>query len=378
MKRRSKKFYFFNTLLIAVIVWVALAFFNTGGLKPAVDITPESDIYLARAADMPGVSCEPKRIPVRLSKDSRFVFDLVGQLCWQGGRLGDTLQVLVSGAGYGSAYWDFPYKPDTYSYMRRALAAGDAVFNFDRLGMGASDHPPGALLDVDTQAYVLYQALDALKVRRDFGAVVVLGHSFGSVIALAHALNYPEQIDGLVLTGYAHNVNPEFGPSMGKGIEVAAFGHLAGQIYDPTYLITKENSRGSSFYTGSNTDEQVIATDDLTRETTAVGELITMSKYFADQSKGLTLPVLMIVGDEDFVVCGGELDCKDHDAVIANEAEYFPPEACLALTVLADTNHNANLHRNAPETFSLMLEWIAARVGSGGIPATDPCIPDAA
>ena len=33
---------------------------------------------------------------------------------------GQVLQVLVSGSGYGSVYWDFPYQPDTYSYTRPA------------------------------------------------------------------------------------------------------------------------------------------------------------------------------------------------------------------------------------------------------------------
>ena len=127
------------------------------------------------------------------------------------------------------------------------------------------------------------------------------------------------------------------------------------------------------FYTRSNTDPDVIRTDDLTRQTTAAGELITMRKYFGDQSKGLQIPVYMVLGEEDFVVCGGALDCTDHAAVLAHETPYFPPATCFELTMLEDVNHNANLHKNAQSTFALILNWIARRAGTGSESPTDSC-----
>ena len=370
--KRSKKFYFFTGLAVLLAGWAALIGFGQGPVAVLHDKAPE--LGLAEAKAMPGVRCRNEVIPVALAPGKVANYKLVGELCAIDGFSNKTLQVLVSGAGYGAVYWDFPYAPETYSYMRAALLAGYAVFNFDRLGMGRSDHPPGFALDVDTQAYVLSHTITALTAANDYGTVVTLGHSFGSVIALAHALSNPEQVAGLVLTGFAHNVNPEFGPAMGRGIEVAAFGGpFVGDIFDPTYVITKPESRGDVFYTRANTDPEVIRTDDLTRQTTAAGELITMSKYFADQSKGLQIPVYMVLGEDDFVVCGGALDCTDHAAVLANEIPYFPPASCFELTVLDDVNHNANLHKSAPATFALMLTWIARRVGNGSEPPTDIC-----
>ena len=376
MKKRSKKFYFFSGLGLLIGLWAFVALFNTGGVLPTVDSLPEYTTPLARVSDMPGVSCKEHRIPIKLAADSTFDFDLVGQLCRMAGSEPATLQVLVSGAGYGSNYWDFPYKPDTYSYARAALRAGDAVFNFDRIGIGASDHPFGALLNVDVQAYTLHQALTVLAEAYDFEAVVTLGHSFGSVTALAHALQFPEQVDGVVLTGFIHNVNPIFGPTVGRAIDVAPFaGPFTGNIFDPTYTVSKDMSRGDVFYTEGFVEDEVLVVDNLTRQTTALGELITMSKYFSDQSKELQVPAAVIIGENDFVVCGGDLDCTDHAAVVANEEPYFPPASCLEVTVLDDTNHNANLHINAPEVFQLMQDWVARRVGSAGNAATDPCIP---
>jgi len=202
----------------------------------------------------------------------------------------------------------------------------------------------------------------------------MLGHSFGSTISLAHALAWPEQSDGIVLTGFIHNFNPAFGQAMGQGISVAAFsGPVAGDLVDPTYLISKPDSRRDVFYTADNVDEGVIATDNATRETTALGELMSMSRYFKEQSKELTVPVMVLVGENDFVVCGNKLDCTDHAAVIAHEQAFYPATTCPEITVLDDTNHNANLHRNAPSNFALMQDWINRRVGSAGNAPLQPC-----
>ena len=347
MTKHSKKFWFFGSLAALAVAWIIVGSVKTGGIDRGFYSDPDN----AWAADMPGVRCEQQRIPVKLSPGGFREFDLVGQLCWTGELNKQTLQVLVSGAGYGAAYWDFPYQPDTYSYARAALRAGDAVFNFDRLGMGLSDHPFGVALDVDTQAFVLHQAIAALTDMHDFTAVAVLGHSFGSTVTLAHALAWPEQTDGIVLTGFIHNVNPEFGKAMGQSITLAAFsGPLAGRLVDPTYVISKPDTRGRRLLYNGPDRSRGNCSDNATRETMAAGELISISRYFKDQSKALTVPVMVLIGEDDFVVCGGALDCTDHAAVIAHERAFYPATTCPEIVVLDDTNHNANLHRNAPQT----------------------------
>ncbi len=174
--KRSKKFYFFSTLAALILIWVLLVVFDQGPVSVLHD--SDSELALSRAAEMPGVECVEKVISVALVEGDKPAYSLVGELCAIGGFDNKTLQVLVSGAGYGSVYWDFPYQPETYSYMRAALAAGDAVFNFDRLGIGKSDHPFGMNLDVDTQAYVLAQTISALTAEQTYDAVVTLGPLF--------------------------------------------------------------------------------------------------------------------------------------------------------------------------------------------------------
>ena len=144
MPKRSKKFYFFSGLLGLIAAYALAVTFKTGPISRPL---PEGAGYeLASAADLPGVSCEEQTIPVKLSEDAWLTHDIVGTLCWRGDLDGQTLAVTVSGAGYGSLYWDFPYQSDKYSFVRAALRRGLAVFNFDRMGLGRSDRPFGLSL----------------------------------------------------------------------------------------------------------------------------------------------------------------------------------------------------------------------------------------
>lgn len=373
MARRAKTFYVLWSLTGLCALALLLGFLSSGGLTTPLQAPPGT--RLARTAEMAGVRCQRQVIPVRLSPGGWLKFDVVGELCSTGELDGQVLQVLVSGAGYGSVYWDFPYQPDTYSYTRAALRAGYATFNFDRLGMGESDHPPGLLLGVDKQAHVLGQIITALRTTHAYSAVVTVGHSFGSVIAIAHGLGHPDQVDGIVLTGFAHNTNPGFIMAMRTGVDIAAFkGPFAGRIFDPTYLISKPATRGETFYARANTDPRVIETDEFNRQTTAIAEAISASKYFGPQSRNLQVPVFLLLGEDDFVVCGGQLDCREHAAAIAHEQTFFSPAACLEMVVLDDTGHDSALHLNANQNFRLILAWVARRVGAAdGTAPTAPC-----
>jgi pimeloyl-ACP methyl ester carboxylesterase len=73
------------------------------------------------------------------------------------------------------------------------------VVAFDRPGFGYSDRPRGAAWTPAAQADLLRQAFARLGIERP----VVLGHSWGALVALALALNHPDAVRGLVLlSGY--------------------------------------------------------------------------------------------------------------------------------------------------------------------------------
>jgi len=77
MANRSKKFDFFITLLGLTLLWTLAGLLKSGG----IDRGFTTDRSYSWAADMEGVQCETKTIPVKLSADGFRKFDLVGQLC---------------------------------------------------------------------------------------------------------------------------------------------------------------------------------------------------------------------------------------------------------------------------------------------------------
>jgi pimeloyl-ACP methyl ester carboxylesterase len=79
------------------------------------------------------------------------------------------------------------------------IARRHRVVAFDRPGFGYSDRPHGSAWTPAAQADLLRHALAAIGLER----AVVLGHSFGAVVALELALNHPDAVSGLVLlSGY--------------------------------------------------------------------------------------------------------------------------------------------------------------------------------
>jgi pimeloyl-ACP methyl ester carboxylesterase len=65
----------------------------------------------------------------------------------------------------------------------------------DRPGSGYSTRPAGAAATLGAQAQIISRFCDVLRL----GRPLVVGHSLGGAIALALAINHPEQVSGLAL-----------------------------------------------------------------------------------------------------------------------------------------------------------------------------------
>jgi pimeloyl-ACP methyl ester carboxylesterase len=77
--------------------------------------------------------------------------------------------------------------------------AGLAVIAFDRPGFGHSDRPRSTIWTPEAQADLIAAALKEIGVPR----AIVLGHSWGTLVALALAVKYPQEVQALVLaSGY--------------------------------------------------------------------------------------------------------------------------------------------------------------------------------
>ncbi len=110
------------------------------------------------------------------------------------------------------------------------LAAKDQrVIAFDRPGFGYSNRPRSRVWTPIEQAKVISQALEQLGIER----AVVVGHSWGTLVALAMALEHPRLVSGLVLlSGYYYGTaRPDVVPGSIPAIPV--IGELVAHTISP-------------------------------------------------------------------------------------------------------------------------------------------------
>lgn len=307
--------------------------------------------------------------------------------------------LLVSGATYGQAYWDFPLERERYSFTRAMNAAGIATLNVDRIGIGRSSHPLSAQITADAQANALHQLVGGLRsgeLGAAFDSVVIVGHSLGSGITELEASRY-QDVDGVIATGIAHRLNPPGLVSLFSTFTPAATeARFSRQGLDPGYLTTREGTRGGAFYHDPNADPAIIAEDDATRETVTATELGSIAAPFVvpgvgapvtvpacaigaplctgptdsavrGPSSGVRVPSLTVLGQKDEIVCGPlGTDCTSPETVAAAEAPFWEPAACHRVRLVPDAGHNLNLHRNASEWYRTVADWTHAVAGTGG------------
>jgi pimeloyl-ACP methyl ester carboxylesterase len=77
------------------------------------------------------------------------------------------------------------------------LARNHRVIAFDRPGYGYSERPQGSLWTAIEQADLLQDAFDQLRIERP----IVVGHSWGALVAMELALGQPDAVSGLVVLG---------------------------------------------------------------------------------------------------------------------------------------------------------------------------------
>ena len=103
-------------------------------------------------------------------------------------------QVLVLLHGNGLFATDFDL-----SGLEGQAARAYRVITFDRPGFGYSERPAGTSWTPEVQARLLYRALHQIGAERP----ILVGHSWGTLVALAMALDYPRYVRAITLvSGY--------------------------------------------------------------------------------------------------------------------------------------------------------------------------------
>jgi Alpha/beta hydrolase family len=316
------------------------------------------------AANVTGVvetgTCVQATVPVSVPALPG-TYHLVGQLCLPSGPPPTTVQVLIPGATYDHAYWDFPAAG--YSYQRYAQSAGQATFALDRLNTGGSSRVPSALVTIQVDASTLHQVIEALTSGRvdgmAFATVVTVGHSLGSIIAVDEAARWHDEA-AVVLTGFTHWLNPRFitALSTGQVLEPAQLDPRL--IAQPTGdLTTTPGARARWFY-APGSSPRVIAEDEATKTVITAGELATFPVPMAlPESEQITVPVLQAVGASDAVFwCGLLTPCATAAQLRKAEAPFFANAPSYTAYVLPRSGHDLNLAVSHDQLFAVLTAWV--------------------
>jgi pimeloyl-ACP methyl ester carboxylesterase len=326
-----------------------------------------------------GPRCRPERIPVRLAPGNSVTYPIAGSLCADGSPAGRTVEVLIPGLTYGASYWNFPLDPARYSYVRAATAAGYATLAIDRLGTGASGRPPAAEVTAASEALALHQVVTALQAGQigpgAFRRVVLVGHSYGSDVALREAATYAD-VSGLVVTGWltAGNLAGHLRVRASYDTAAAHEARFSGLNFPAGYVTTRPGTRGADFYNTAYASAAVIADDESLKQPVTSGELTTVVVPVPRaMTRRIRVPVLLAVGQDDALNCSSlvaGLSCAGRAAVLARESGNYSPQACLQAYVLPRSGHSMNLHPDAPEWFAAASRWVRTYV-TAALPS--PC-----
>ncbi len=244
--------------------------------------------------------------------------------------------VLIHGAGGSLRHF-------THT-LTDALAETDRVIAVDRPGAGYSAPPALDALTLSRQADFLRRGLAALDVRNP----VLVGHSFGGSVALAYALDHPDDVAALVLLApgaYPFTPKPPAPQQpvtsalarkllawtvLGPAVE-SARDQIAGAVFSPQTPPSDFNSAGGAAL--ATRPEQLLAA--LTEQATYQEDLGAQAARYG----ALTLPITVLFGERDAV--GDAATHADPLAAAAARAcvvrlptaghmlPYAEPDACL-------------------------------------------------
>lgn len=280
----------------------------------------------------------------------------------QCGKRSRTVQVLLSGATYNHTYWDAPaINGVDYSYARFMAGQCYSVLALDRLGTGASSHPAGDFITKVTEADAIAQVLSSLRTNhnpagRRFKRIVLVSHSFGSLLSVYTLGEYGNVADALVVTGWIHV--PGTVPLTPEYVQ---------QLLQNPYITVAPEVRSLLFYYPPSADPAVIAQDNATMSDTlprgffldGIGVFTARALGDVAQIKVLTkvdqvnVPVFVQLGDNDVLF---------PSAIAGAEASFYSSAPLVTVDNLTNIGHGFNLHTNHLAGWQNIEGWILNNV----------------
>ncbi|HEX9948059.1 MAG TPA: alpha/beta hydrolase [Allosphingosinicella sp.] len=234
-----------------------------------------------------------------------------------------------------------------------ALAETNRVIAFDRPGFGHSDRPRSTIWTPAAQARLIAAALAA----KGCGEATIVGHSFGTMVAVELGLNHPEAAASLVLIGGYYYPSarvdavlaaPPAMPGIGDAIRYTV-SPLLGAAMKPA--MEKQIFAPAPVSAGWKKDfpfEMTLRPSQIRAAAAEAALMVPAAASMVPRLGGLTLPVTLVAGEGDAVVSTSDQSGRLAEALAASE-----------LLIVEGAGHMA--HHKAPDRVAF-----AIRAAAGG------------
>lgn len=282
------------------------------------------------------------------------------------------LQILVHSATYNRTIFQGLGYQDVYSYQLYAASMGYHTLALDRAGHGTGVElqrglddltdprslDPLSDLQTGLHVEVLHGVIEAIKDKQQLGCgfdeIVMVGHSYGSVMVNALARAYPQDATVLVLTAYSlkRYIAPPLAADLRPAGDVwpAKYGGIL-----PGFLSDQSESTRTEYMFSGQFDPTVAAVDYAGEGAVTIGELLTVSSGLGPVPS-FAGRVLVVTGEKDALNCNPDKGaCAD---LLEQTGGLFQGASEYKAYVIPDTGHTFMLHYSAQDTFKVIHEWL--------------------
>ncbi|CZT50457.1 uncharacterized protein RSE6_11442 [Rhynchosporium secalis] len=291
-------------------------------------------------------------------------YSISSKLCYPVGKSpnASAIQFLTHGVGFDKSYWDF--YSSAYSYVDAAALAGHTTFSYDRLGIGASEHPdPIQVVQAALEVNIAQSLIESLKsgaiASTKFEKVIGVGHSLGSELTNAITSQYPTSLSAAVLTGFSTDVKGQ--PVFFAGLDLTIAretSFLRFPLLNNGYVVSN-NIAGNqfAFFRLPNFDPAVLVASEATKQTFTIGELFTNSE-FVSPAEEFTGAVLVVNGENDLPFCQSNCLVPENKSQNTLESLYPSRKESSGVYIAKGVGHGLNLHYGAGDAYKAIFEFL--------------------
>lgn len=222
---------------------------------------------------------------------------------------------------------------------------------------GESSRPQGSKpCQVENQVAILHDIVQGARSGRygcrPYSRIILVGHSFGSLILQAFTNSYPKAAEAIILTGFSTQILESNQASIASG----GLGEELNALQSPYSSLPNQKTFIEAFYYGAFNLE-VAKYDFRHSETFNLWEALTTAYGNLRPAEGYTGSVIVLNGEHDAPSCSGH--CGFGKKSLTSKVRTFYPNAkSFSYHNTADTGHVVNLHFTAQESYGIIYDFL--------------------